>query len=163
MIIFATGFDAITGSFDRINISGIGGGKLKNQWNSHLETFLAIQVPNFPNFLMVMGPQGLGGNHPRNIEYNVEWITSLIEYMRSNDLTHVEPTSDSVDYWSQHVKEKSRTSLVNKVDSWMTGINSNVPGKNTRIVGGRYGGSVQSYRSLCDRIEKEEYKAMNFS
>ena len=163
VIIFATGFDAITGSFDRINISGIGGGKLKNQWNSHLETFLAIQVPNFPNFLMVMGPQGLGGNHPRNIEYNVEWITSLIEYMRSNDLTHVEPTSDSVDYWSQHVKEKSGASLVNKVDSWMTGINSNVPGKNKRIVGGRYGGSVQSYRSLCDRIAKEEYRAMNFS
>ena len=163
LIIYATGFDAITGSFDRIDISGVKGRKLKNQWGSNLETFLAVQVLNFPNFLMVMGPQGLGGNHPRNIEYNVEWITTLIEHMRSNNLTRVEPASDSVKYWSDHVKEKSGTSLVNKVDSWMTGINSNVPSKSIRIVGGRYGGSVQSYRGLCDQIAEEEYEAMIFS
>ena len=87
----------------------------------------------------------------------------LIYMSQTINLTHVEPTSDSVDYWPQHVKEKSGTSLVNKLDSWMTGINSNVPGKNTRIVDGRYGGSVQSYRSLCDRIAKEEDRAMSFS
>ena len=83
--------------------------------------------------------------------------------MRSNNLTRVEPASDSVKYWSDHVKEKSGTSLVNKVDSWMTGINSNVPSKSIRIVGGRYGGSVQSYRGLCDQIAEEEYEAMIFS
>ena len=136
---------------------------MKEQWAFNLETFLSVQVLNFPNFLMVMGPQGLGGNHPRNIEYNVEWITSLIEHMRSNNLTRMEPKSESVNYWSQHVKEKSAMSLVNKVDSWMTGINSNVPSKRTRIVGGRYGGSVQSYRGLCDKVAAENYQAMRFS
>ena len=162
-IIYATGFDAITGSFDRMDIRGLRGTKLKEQWAFNLETFLSVQVLNFPNFLMVMGPQGLGGNHPRNIEYNVEWITSLIEHMRSNNLTRIEPKSESVNYWSQHVKEKSGMSLVNKVDSWMTGINSNVPSKSTRIVGGRYGGSVQSYRGLCDKVAAENYQAMRFS
>ena len=162
-IIYATGFDAITGSFDRMDIRGLRGTKLKEQWAFNLETFLSVQVLNFPNFLMVMGPQGLGGNHPRNIEYNVEWITSLIEHMRSNNLTRIEPKSESVNYRSQHVKEKSGMSLVNKVDSWMTGINSNVPSKSTRIVGGRYGGSVQSYRGLCDKVAAENYQAMRFS
>ena len=162
-IIYATGFDAITGSFDRIDIRGLRGTKLKEQWAFNLETFLSVQVLNFPNFLMVMGPQGLGGNHPRNIEYNVEWITSLIEHMRSNNLTRMEPKSESVNYWAQHVKEKSGMSLVNKVDSWMPGINSNVPSKRTRIVGGRYGGSVQSYRGLCDKVAAENYQAMRFS
>ena len=162
-IIYATGFDAITGSFDRIDIRGLRGTKLKEQWAFNLETFLSVQVLNFPNFLMVMGPQGLGGNHPRNIEYNVEWITSLIEHMRSHNLTRMEHKSESVNYLSQHVNEKIGMSLVNKVDSWMTGINSNVPSKRTRIVGGRYGGSVQSYRGLCDKVAAENYQAMRFS
>jgi len=112
---------------------------------------------------MVMGPQGLGGNHPRNIEYNVDWITKLIEHMRSNNVTRIEPKSESVKFWMKHVKEKSGMALMNNVDSWMTGINSNVTSKNVRIVGGRYGGSVQSYRGLCDKVATENYKAMTFS
>ena len=80
---------------------------------------------------MVMGPQGLGGNHPRNIEYNVEWITSLLEYMRSENLSEVEPTSEAIRFWSDHIMEKSAASLSNKVDSWMTGVNHNVAGKDT--------------------------------
>jgi len=163
LIIYATGFDAITGSFDRIDIRGIEGKKLRDQWASKLETFLSVQALNFPNFLMLMGPQGLGGNHPRNIEYNVDWITKLIEHMRSNNVTRIEPKSESVKFWMKHVKEKSGMALMNNVDSWMTGINSNVTSKNVRIVGGRYGGSVQSYRGLCDKVATENYKAMTFS
>ena len=162
-IIYATGFNAITGSFDRINIRGVGGRSLKVQWDRKLETFLAVQVVNFPNLLMVMGPQGLGGNHPRNIEYNVEWITSLLIYMRSGNLMEVEPKSEAVQFWSDHIMEKSGLSLSNNVDSWMTGINSNVTGKDTRLIGARYGGSVQSYRGLCDSVAAGSYKEMVFS
>ena len=162
-IIYATGFNAITGSFDRINIRGVGGRSLKVQWDRKLETFLAVQVVNFPNLLMVMGPQGLGGNHPRNIEYNVEWITSLLIYMRSGNLMEVEPKSEAVQFWSDHIMEKSGSSLSNNVDSWMTGINSNVTGKDTRLIGARYGGSVQSYRGLCDSVASGAYKEMVFS
>ena len=163
LIIYATGFNAITGSFDRIDIRGVNGCKLKSQWDSNLDTFLAVQVANFPNFMMIMGPQGMGGNHPRNIEYNVGWVTSLIEFMRTNNLERVEPTPEAIKDWSRHVKEKSEMSLVNKVDSWMTGINSNIPGKDTRIIGARYGGSVQSYRGLCDRVASGEYKELSLS
>ena len=162
-IIYATGFNAITGSFDRINIRGVGGRSLKVQWDRKLETFLAVQVVNFPNLLMVMGPQGLGGNHPRNIEYNVEWITSLLIYMRSGNLMEVEPKSEAVQFWSDHIMEKSGSSLSNNVDSWMTGINSNVTGKDTRLIGARYGGSVQAYRGLCDSVAAGSYKEMVFS
>ena len=112
---------------------------------------------------MVMGPQGLGGNHPRNIEYNVEWITSLLEYMRSENLSEVEPTSEAIRFWSNHIMEKSAASLSNKVDSWMTGVNHNVEGKDTRLIGARYGGSVQSYRGLCDSVAAGSYKEMVFS
>ena len=162
-IVYATGFNAITGSFDRIDIRGASGQALKEEWSSHLETFLSVQIPNYPNLLMINGPQGLGGNHPRNIEYSVEWVTSLLEHMKSRDLRRVEPSIAAVQTWSEHVRAKSGSALANKIDSWMTGINTNVPGKDKRVVGFRYGGSVQSYRLLCDSVAKGGYKEMIFS
>ena len=163
MIVYATGFNAITGSFDRIDIRGLSSQALKDKWDSDLETFLAVQVLNFPNLLMINGPQGLGGNHPRNIEYSVEWVTSLLEHMRSENLERVEPSISAVKSWSEHIRAKSESALANNIDSWMTGINTNVPGKDKRVIGFRYGGSVQSYRMLCDRVAEGGYKEMVFS
>ena len=82
LIIYATGFDAITGSFDRIDIRGADGQRLKDKWNGGPQTFLGIQVEGFPNMSMVMGPHTALGNIPRSIEYNVDWVTRLIEHMR---------------------------------------------------------------------------------
>lgn len=65
MIIYATGFDAITGDFDRIDIGGVGGTSLKDKWADGPVTFLGILADGFPNFLMVMGPHALFGNFPR--------------------------------------------------------------------------------------------------
>ena len=67
LIIYATGFNAITGSFDRMEIRGLNGQTLKTNWDSGPSTFLSMQVGDFPNLLMINGPQGFGGNHPRNI------------------------------------------------------------------------------------------------
>ncbi|MGA2128246.1 MAG: NAD(P)/FAD-dependent oxidoreductase, partial [Xanthobacteraceae bacterium] len=78
IIIYATGFDAITGSFDRIDIRGVDGLKLKDRWADGPQTFLGVQVAGFPNLLMLMGPHTALGNIPRSIEYNVEWVTGLI-------------------------------------------------------------------------------------
>lgn len=163
MIIYATGFNAITGSFDRIDIRGLSSQALKDKWDSDLETFLAVQVLNFPNLFMINGPQGLGGNHPQNIEYSVEWVTSLLEHMRSGNLERVEPSISGVKSWSEHIRAKSESALANNIDSWMTGINTNVPGKDKRVIGFRYGGSVQSYRMLCDSVAEGGYKEMVFS
>ena len=106
---------------------------------------------------------GIGGNHPRNIEYTVEWLTSLLDFMRSNDFTQVEPTPNAINNWNDHVQDKSSKSLVNNVDSWMTGVNSNVSTKLTRVAGLRYGGSLQSYREMCDDAVSRNYSDMKFS
>ena len=163
LIVYATGFNAITGSFDRMNIRGLKGDTLRAKWDSGPSTFLAMQVGDFPNLLMINGPQGFGGNHPRNIEYTVEWLTSLINFMRSNDFTQVEPTQNAINNWNDHVQDKSSKSLVNNVDSWMTGVNSNVSNKLTRVAGLRYGGSLQSYRGICDDVVSRDYSDMKFS
>lgn len=158
-IIYATGFNAIKGSYDRITIQGVNGIKLKDQWDSKLETFLGMQVANFPNLFMILGPHAMLGNNPRSIEYNVEWITSLIEHMTTKDLTRVEATHEAQKGWAQYVREQGEGLLSNQVDSWMTGVNSNLEGRQTRIVF-RYSGSAQSYRHRCDEVAKNAYNEL---
>ena len=75
IIIYATGFDAITGSFDRVDIRGVDGLRLKEKWQGGPQTYLGVMVEGFPNMLMLMGPHTALGNIPRSIEYNVEWVT----------------------------------------------------------------------------------------
>ena len=111
---------------------------------------------------MINGPQGLGGNHPRNIEYSVEWVTSLLEHMRSENLERVEPSISAVKSWSEHIRAKSESALANNIDSWMTGINTNVPGKDKRAIGFSYGGSVQSYRTDWDSVAGGGDNGMDF-
>ena len=78
IIIYATGFDAITGSFDRIDFRGVDGLKLKDKWKGGPQTYLGVMVEGFPNMFMLMGPHTALGNIPRSIEYNVEWVTGLL-------------------------------------------------------------------------------------
>ena len=92
IIIYATGFDAITGGFDRIDIRGVGGLRLKDKWEDGPQTYLGVLVEGFPNMLMLMGPHTALGNIPRSIEYNVDWVTGLIRHMRERGLTRVEAT-----------------------------------------------------------------------
>ena len=92
IIIYATGFDAITGSFDRIDFRGADGVKLKDRWKSGPQTYLGVMVDGFPNMMMLMGPHTALGNIPRSIEYNVDWVTSLIRYAGEAGLTRVEAT-----------------------------------------------------------------------
>ncbi|HEX4171802.1 MAG TPA: NAD(P)/FAD-dependent oxidoreductase, partial [Acetobacteraceae bacterium] len=82
IIIYATGFDAITGSFDRIEIRGLDGIRLKDAWAGGPQTYLGVLVQGFPNMLMLMGPHTALGNIPRSIEYNVDWVTGLLQFAR---------------------------------------------------------------------------------
>ena len=156
IIIYATGFDAITGSFDRIDLRGVDGVRLKDRWKSGPETFLGVMVDGFPNMTMLMGPHTALGNIPRSIEYNVDWVTALICHLRENSLTRVEATASEVTAWTDHVKALGVGLLSNEVNSWMTGINSNVEGKQTRIVA-RYSGSAPAYRARCDEVAAKRY------
>jgi cation diffusion facilitator CzcD-associated flavoprotein CzcO len=156
IIIYATGFDAITGSFDRIDFRGVDRAPLKEKWKSGPQTFLGVMVDGFPNMMMLMGPHTALGNIPRSIEYNVDWVTGLIRFARDSGLTRLEATAAGVTSWTDHVKALGVGLLSNEVNSWMTGINSNVDGKQTRIVA-RYSGSAPAYRARCDEVAAKQY------
>src|SRR5262249_28586920 len=104
IIIFATGFDAITGSFDKIDLRGVDGVKLKDKWKAGPETYLGLMVHQFPNIMMLMGPHTALGNIPRSIEYSVDWVTGLVRFACEHNLTRLEATPAGVQSWTAHVK-----------------------------------------------------------
>ncbi|MFN4090604.1 MAG: flavin-containing monooxygenase [Alphaproteobacteria bacterium] len=157
MIIYATGFDAITGALDRIDIRGTDGLSLKDEWRGGIETFLGVQVAGFPNMMMLVGPHTALGNIPRSIEFNVDWVTRLIAWMTERGLTRCEARPEAVKAWTDYVREKGEGLLSNEVDSWMTGINRNVDGKQTRILA-RYSGSAPAFREWCNRVADEGFR-----
>ena len=162
IIIFATGFDAITGAFDKIELRGTGGARLKDKWRDGPETYLGLMVEGFPNMLMLMGPHTALGNIPRSIEYSVEWVTGLIRFAQEKGLTRLEATPQGVASWTDHVKALGVGLLSNEVDSWMTGINRNVDGKTKRIVA-RYSGSAPAYRERCDAVAAKDYDELRLA
>jgi cation diffusion facilitator CzcD-associated flavoprotein CzcO len=159
IIIFATGFDAITGAFDKIDFRGADGVRLKDKWKSGPETYLGLMVHQFPNMMMLMGPHTALGNIPRSIEYSVDWVTGLIRFAHAKGFTRLEATVEGVASWTDHVKALGVGLLSNEVDSWMTGINRNVDGKNVRIVA-RYSGSAPAYRARCDEVAANGYSEL---
>jgi cation diffusion facilitator CzcD-associated flavoprotein CzcO len=157
IIVYATGFDAITGSFSRIDIRGAHGCSLKEKWEAELETFLGIQVAGFPNMFMILGPHSHFGNNPRSIEFNVEWVTDLIQYLEKERLVYAEVRPEAAQEWHQYVLQSAEGLLTNDIDSWMTGVNSNVDGKQKRIVA-RYAGTAPAYRSRCTEVAAQGYQ-----
>ncbi len=159
IVIYATGFDAITGSFDRIDIRGIDGVKLKDVWHDGPQTYLGILVESFPNMLMAMGPHSGLGNYTRTAEYSVEWITGLIQYAGAHGLTRFTATNQGVKEWTDYVLGLGKDLLMNEIGSWMTGVNKNVKGKHApRIM--RYSGGHPAFRKHCDAIAAEGYSSL---
>ncbi len=159
IIIYATGFDAITGSFDRIDIRGIDGCRLKDKWNAGPQTYLGILVEGFPNMLMVMGPHAGLGNFPRAAEYSVEWVTGLVRFAHERAVTRIEATSGGVAEWTDHVMALGEGLLMNEINSWMTGVNRNVEGKQTRKIM-RYSGGHPAFRQHCDAVSADGYRKL---
>ena len=159
IIIYATGFDAITGAYDRIDIRGANGLRLKDKWAGGPRTYLGVMVEDFPNMMMLMGPHTALGNIPRSIEYNVEWVTGLVRHAREHGLTRLAATAEGVASWTDHVRAMGAGLLSNEIDSWMTGVNSNIDGKNVRILA-RYSGSAPDYRARCDAVAADAYREL---
>ena len=162
IIIYATGFDAVTGSFDRIDITGADDRKLRQAWQGGPTSFVGVMVQGFPNMFMVMGPHAVLGNNPRSIEYNVEWIQGLIGFMSGRELTEAAAKPEAVDAWTGFVKQKAEGLLSNEIDSWMTGVNMNVAGKQTRTLV-RYSGTAPEYRAWCDKVADQGYQELTLS
>jgi cation diffusion facilitator CzcD-associated flavoprotein CzcO len=159
LIIYATGFDAITGAFDRIDFRGVDGVSLKETWKDGPQTFLGILVDGFPNLLMVMGPHAGLGNFPRAAEYSADWVTRLIRFARDRGLTRIEATAAGAKAWTDHVMAASEGLLFTEIDSWMTGINRNVEGKQVRRIM-RYSGGHPAFRTRCEAVAADGYREL---
>lgn len=156
IIIYATGFDAVTGSFDAVDFQGLNGTKLRDVWSHGIRTFLGLTVKDFPSMFMIMGPHQMFGNIPRSIEYAVDWAAEIIEYARDNNILFIGATEEGMDDWTQHVWDCGQGLLANEVDSWMTGVNKNVATKQKRSMT-RYNGPAPGFRKRCDEVKAREY------
>ncbi len=161
ILIYATGFDGVTGAFDRMEIKGSNGVDLKDVWADGPRTYLGMLAEGFPNMLMVLGPHTARGNIPQAIEHSVEFQAGILRYMQDHKYTRVETRSDQVDAWTETVIKAAEPLLSSKVDSWQTGVNRNVEGRTVRRVLG-YNGNGVHFRRKTDEVAKGGYKEFVF-
>lgn len=128
VIVYATGFDAFTGAYDRVDIRGMGGEQLSDKWASGPVTYLGMLVNGFPNMVMLGGPQTAAANFPRGSEVAINWITPLLRHMLENGYTRFNVKEDAQQAWFEEVKTSYKGLLLNKAQSWITGYNSNLKG-----------------------------------
>ncbi len=159
VIIFATGFDAGTGAFTRIDLRGQGGVSIAEKWREGPTTYLGILVHGFPNFFMVNGPHNAAGlcNAGRCIEQNVDWIVRCLEHMRSQGWTRVEPTRAAELEWTRHVEDLAEATVLSKArDSWFFGANT--PGKARRV--NIYAGGARGHKEQCEAVARAGYPGL---
>ena len=156
IIVYATGFDALRGAFDQIEFQGSGGVTLKQLWQEGATSLVGMLQTGMPNMFMLLGPHTALGNIPRSIEFNVEWVSDLLRYAQAKGIMRVEASQEALDTWMDHVMELAKGLLSMEVDSWMTGVNLNVTGKQKRIVA-RYTGSAPAYRAWANDMAARDY------
>jgi cyclohexanone monooxygenase len=154
-LVLATGFDAITGALDRIDIRGTGGRSLKEAWSEGPRTYLGLMAAGFPNLFSVTGPgsPSVLSNVIAAIEQHVEWIADCLTHMRIKGARTIEPSVEAVDGWVAHVNEVASTTLFPKAASWYMG--ANIPGK-PRVFMPYIG--VGAYRRKCKEIVERGYE-----
>jgi len=166
IIVYATGFDAITGAYDQIDIRGIGGVALFNKWKDAPSTFLGMLVNGFPNLLMPTGPQSASAttNFPRGIENGVGWCTGLLHYMRDHGYTRAEPGQEAEQRWTAHVAKMYEIMLMRKAKSWFTGYNSNVAGhEEGKVRYFVYNGGTPKYVEIINDVAARGYEGIVLS
>ncbi|MGR8918976.1 MAG: flavin-containing monooxygenase [Gammaproteobacteria bacterium] len=163
MIIYATGFNAVLGALERIDVRGEGGLSLKEKWADGPRTYLGMQTVGFPNFFTLVGPHNGSTfcNIPRCIEQNVEWVSDAIAYMREHGYTDMRATQQAEDEWTRHVYEAAQRTLFPSVDSWFTNVNRNLPEKKKTFL--LYTGGSPVYRKKCDEVAAGGYAGFELS
>ena len=162
IIVYATGFDAFTGAFDRIDIRGVNGESLRDKWADGPVTYLGLLVEGFPNLLMISGPQTASTNFPRGAELAVNWATELLEHMWSSELSRFEATPSAEQDWFDHVVKMYEPFLLKTAQSWITGYNSNLDGHeygNTRY--NIYNGGGPKYADRLRQEAQDGYQGLN--
>ena len=160
-IVFATGYDAMTGTFFNIDIAGREGRQLREKWSEGPTTYLGVATADFPNMFMITGPQSPSvlSNMPVSIEQHVEWISDFIEYLREHAIDVVDADPQAEVDWVQHVSDIADQTMYMLADSWYLG--ANIPGKPRVFM--PYAGGVGPYRERCDDIAANSYEGFVMS
>lgn len=155
-VVFATGFDAVTGPLLGIDIRGREGQTLRDRWADGPTTYLGIGVDGFPNLFMLTGPQSPNvlTNVVVAIEQHVEWTTDLIAHMEKEGVRTTEPTPTAVKEWTSEALALADQTLYPEGDSWYTG--ANIPGKPRAILS--YVGGLHTYNDICDDVAADGYR-----
>jgi cation diffusion facilitator CzcD-associated flavoprotein CzcO len=154
-IVFATGFDAMTGALTRIDIRGRNGLALRDKWEAGPRTYLGIMTAGFPNLFMITGPgsPSVLSNMIVSIEQHVDWISDCIAWLRTHGLDCIEASLEAEDAWVDHVNEVAYGTLYPSANSWYMG--ANIPGKPRVFM--PYIGGVGAYRGICSDIAAKGY------
>ncbi|MEQ8346474.1 MAG: NAD(P)/FAD-dependent oxidoreductase [Sneathiellaceae bacterium] len=166
LIVYATGFDTITGAFDRIEVCGTGGATLRDKWRDGPSTYLGLLTHGFPNLVMVAGPQSVSGstNYPRAIENGVDWATALLRHAIAGGQTRLEVEPEAEREWQEEVRRAQDRLLLRHSKGWFTGYNSNVEGhQEGRYRYQAYFGGSPRYAQLLDRAAAEGYRRIRMS
>ncbi|MES2195912.1 MAG: alpha/beta hydrolase fold domain-containing protein [Pseudomonadota bacterium] len=151
VIVFATGFDAMTGAIMAVHpITGRGGKSLSEVWADGPQTYLGLTVAGFPNLFMITGPgsPSVLSNMAVSIEQHVDWVADRLIAMRDAGFTTIEATDTAQAGWAQHMADCASLTLHRLANTWYTG--ANVPGKAQGVM--PYTGGVGPYRSICDEV-----------
>ena len=162
LIVFATGFDGMTGSLLRMDIRGRNRVSLSNAWAAGPRNYLGLQIAGFPNLFTVTGPgsPSVLCNMPVAIEQHVEWITDCIAHMREQGLNRIEPKDEAVNSWVAEVNAAANATLLPQAKhSWYLG--ANVPGKPRVFM--PYAGGMAHYRKICADVAARNYEGFTLS
>jgi cation diffusion facilitator CzcD-associated flavoprotein CzcO len=154
IIVFATGFDAVTGPFYKMDLEGRDGANLPDKWSEGPTSYLGLMTADFPNMFMITGPGSTLGNLPLTIETHVEWVSDCIEFLRENGIATIEPLPSAEEEWSNHVREAGERSMMRYADSWFTG--ANIPGKARSYL--YYLGHFGQYRKNLQEVANSNYE-----
>jgi cyclohexanone monooxygenase len=155
-LVFAIGFDAMTGALGAIDIRGRGGAALREKWAAGPRTYLGLAVAGFPNLFTITGPgsPSVLSNMIVSIEQHVDWIADCMAHLRARGLRAIEATAEAETAWVAHVNEVGHLTLYPRASSWYMG--ANVPGKPRVFM--PYIGGVGAYRQKCDEVAARQYE-----
>ena len=155
-IVFATGFDAMTGPLLNIRIQGRNGATLADKWADGPRTYLGLAMADFPNLFTITGPgsPSVLSNMIVSIEQHVDWIADCLTYLEEHGLNRIEARKDAEDGWVQHVNAVADQTLFPQANSWYVG--ANVPGKPRVFM--PYVGGIHTYRQRCDEVAANGYE-----
>ncbi len=161
-IVYAPGFDALRGAFARIDLTGRNGVTLKDTWAKGVRTLFGLQVPAFPNFFTLVGPQNAAGfgNIPRNTVAVLELVMDLLRDTREHNFEVIEATEDATTAYTQQVHALGTTVLFSGTDSWITGVNKNISDRQQRELLLWVGG-MPAFLDLIRKSQSEGWQGFN--